>query len=109
MITFLLIGYQVKPRQTVQQTAVEELGKPEHPPVQHGRGELLGDGGPQTEPGRVQQPTRLQHAQAADQEVVGEPEPRGLEPNEHILRVRAHRGEAQQQQLVRGERPAAQP
>jgi len=39
-------GFQVEPRQTLQQAEVAKLGELEHPPVQHGRGQLFGDRGP---------------------------------------------------------------
>lgn len=100
--------FQVESRQTVQQAEVEELGEPERPPVQHGCGQLLGDGWPPVESGRIQQSTRLQHAQTTDQTVVRQPQPGRLEPDEHILRVRADWRQTQQQQLVRRKRPAAQ-
>lgn len=102
-------GFQVEPWQTVQQTEIEEFGKPEYPPVQHGRGELFGDSGPQTEPGGVEQPAGLQHPQTADPEVVGQPQSGRLQQNEHILRVRTDRGQTQQQQFIRRKRSAAQP
>lgn len=103
-----MIFVQAKYRQTVQQTEIEELGKPEHPPVQHGRGQLFGNGRPQAQPRRVEQPARLQHAQTAHQEIVGQPQPGGLQQDEHIFRVRTDWGQTQQQQPVRGKRPAPQ-
>lgn len=99
---------QAKSRQTVQQTEVEELGKFEYPSVQHGRGELFGNGGPQIEPGCFEQSARLQHAQTAYKEIVWQSEPGGLESDEHIFRVRTDRRETQQQQPVCGKRPATQ-
>lgn len=102
-------GFQTEPGPAVQQAAVKELGQPKRTPVQHGRGQLFGDGGPEAEPGCVQQPARLQHAETTDPAVVGQPKPGRLEPGQRVLRVRADRGQAQQQQSVRGERSAAQP